>query len=340
MSEERARRRDLRAGQAPSGEPVPPTADEGPEELRELPGPSWLAAAKRTAKGYSADNLGDWAAALTYYGVLSIFPGLLLLVTVLRLTGTGTTNAVLDNIGRLAPGSVRTILHSAADNLQHSRQGAAGVVAAASLLGALWSASGYVGAFMRASNAIYDVPEGRPLWKRLPIRLGLTIATGVMLTASAVIVVVTGRLARSVGSALGIGSTAVTVWNIAKWPVLVAIVALLFALLFWASPNAEHGGFRWVTPGGTLAVLVWLLASAGFGAYVANFGSYNKTYGSLAAVIIFLVWLWISNLAVLVGAEFDAELQRGRAIRAGHPAAAEPYVKPRDPAAGGPKDQA
>jgi membrane protein len=316
--------------QAPSGEPVQPTADKGPDELHELPGRSWAAAAKRTAKAYSADNLGDRAAALTYYGVLSIFPGLLLLVTVLRLTGAGTTNAVLDNIAGLAPGSVRTILHGAAGNLQHSRQGATGVIAVVSLIGALWSASGYVGAFMRASNAIYAVPEGRPLWKRLPIRLGLTVATGVMLTASAIIVVFTGRLAHSVGSALGIGSTAVTVWSIAKWPVLVAIVALVFAILYWASPNAEHGGFRWVSPGGVLAVLVWLLASAGFGLYVANFGSYNKTYGSLATVIIFLVWLWISNLAVLIGAEFDAEVQRGRAIRAGHPAQDEPFVELRD----------
>ncbi len=329
MRQERVERPDGADG---TGEPVQPTADKGPAELHELRGRSWLSAAKRTAKAYSADNLGDWAAALTYYGVLSIFPGLLLLVTVLRLTGAGTTNTVLDNIAGLAPGSVRNILHSVAGDLQHSRQGATGVIAVVSLLGALWSASGYVGAFMRASNAIYDVPEGRPIWKRLPIRLGLTVGTGIMLTVSSVIVVFTGRLARSVGSALGIGSTAVTVWNIAKWPVLVLIVALLFDILFWASPNAEHGGFRWVSPGAVLAVLVWLLASAGFALYVANFGSYNKTYGSLAAVIVFLVWLWISNLAVLLGAEFDAEIQRGRAILAGHPPQAEPYLQPRDPA--------
>ncbi|MBO0871046.1 MAG: YihY/virulence factor BrkB family protein [Micromonosporaceae bacterium] len=302
----------------------------GPGQLHTLPGRCWLAAAKRTAKGYSADRLGDWAAALTYYGVLSIFPGLLLLVTLLRLTGTGTTNAVLNNLGALAPGTVRTILLSAASNLQHSRQGTADLIAVASLLGALWSASGYVGAFMRASNAIYDVPEGRPLWKRLPIRLALTVVTGLVLTAAAIIVVFTGRLASSVGSALGIGSTAVTVWSIAKWPVLVVIVAILFDILFWACPNAKHGGFRWVSPGGVLAVLVWLLASAGFATFVANFGSYNQTYGSLAAVIIFLVWLWLSNLAVLIGAEFNAEIQRGRALRAGHPPQAEPYLQPRD----------
>jgi membrane protein len=321
-------------------EAVQPTADKGPDELSELPRRFWLGAAKRTAKGYSADNLGDWAAALTYYGVLSIFPGLLVLVTVLRLTGAGTTKAVVDNISGLAPGTVRTILRSAAQSLQDSRQGTAGVIAAVSLLGALWSASGYVGAFMRASNAIYDVPEGRPIWKKLPIRVGLTVMTGIMLTASAVIVVFTGRLAESAGKALGIGSAAVTVWGIAKWPVLVAIVAILFDILYWGSPNARQGGFRWVSPGGVLAVVVWLLASAGFALYVARFGSYNKTYGSLAAVIVFLVWLWISNLAILIGAEFDAEVQRGRAMRAGHPPDAEPYLQPRDEAAEGrPKER-
>jgi membrane protein len=329
MQDDRVHRSDADAT-VRTGEPIQPTADKGPDRLRQLPGRSWMAAAKRTAKGYSADNLGDWAAALTYYGVLSIFPGLLVLVTVLRLAGSNTTTAVVNNIAGLAPGSVRTILHSAADSLQHGRQGAAGIIAVVSLLGALWSASGYVGAFMRASNAIYDVPEGRPLWKRLPIRVGLTVATGVLLVASAIIVVFTGRLAQSVGTALGIGSTAVTVWGIVKWPVLVAIVVLLFDLLFWASPNAKHGGFRWVSPGGVLAVLIWMAASAGFAVYVANFGSYNKTYGSLATVIIFLVWLWISNLAILIGAEFDAEIQRGRALRAGHPADAEPYLETRD----------
>jgi membrane protein len=252
-------------------------------------------------------------------------------VTVLRLTGTGTMTAVMANIGAIAPGNVRGILADFVSNLSDARQGTTGVIAIVSLAGALWSASGYVGAFMRASNAIYEVPEGRPLWQKLPIRIGLTVLTGVLLTASAVIVVFTGRLAAVVGGALGIGPTAVAVWGVAKWPVLVAIVAVLFDILYWASPNAQQAGFRWVTPGGVLAVLIWVAASGGFALYVAHFRSYNKTYGSLAAAIIFLVWLWISNLAVLLGAEFDAELQRGRAIRAGHPVGEEPYVRLRRP---------
>jgi membrane protein len=281
-------------------------------------------------KEFSDDNITVWAAALTYYGVLSIFPGLLLLVTVLRLFGKDTVQKVIDNVGGVAPGSTGTIVGDAARNLQEGQQSTAGILAIVSLAAALWSASGYIGAFMQASNAIYDVPEGRPIWKTLPIRLGVTIVTGVLLTAAALMVVFTGPVAKQAGKAVGIGDAAVTVWSIAKWPVLIVIISLLFALLYWASPNARHGGFRWVSPGSVLAVLLWLIASAGFGFYVANFGSYNKTYGSLAAVIVFLVWLWISNIAILLGAEFDAELQRSRAIQAGHPETDEPYVELRD----------
>jgi membrane protein len=182
---------------------------------------------------------------------------------------------------------------------------------------------------MRASNAIYDVPEGRPIWKTLPIRIGVTVVLAVLLTLTALAVVLTGGLADRIGRMLGIGHAAVTVWDIAKWPILLVIVSIMFALLYWASPNAKQG-FRWVTPGGLLAVGVWVIASAAFAFYAANFGSYNKTYGALAGVIIFLVWLWISNIAVLLGAELNAELERGRAIAAGHPSEAEPYMELRD----------
>jgi membrane protein len=310
--------------------PAQPTANRGPDKLGDLPGRSYLAVLKRTVKELSDDNVTVWAAALTYYGVLSIFPGLLLLVTVLRLFGSGTVGKVTDNLAGIAPGGVADIITSAAENLQKGQQGTAGIVAVISLVTALWSASGYIGVFMQASNAIYDVPEGRPAWKTIPIRLGVTLITGILLTAAALMVVFTGSLADLVGHALGIGSSVVTVWNVAKWPVLVVIISLLFAILYWASPNAKSGGFRWVSPGGVLAVVIWLAASAGFGFYVANFGSYNKTYGSLATVIIFLVWLWISNIAILLGAEFDAEMQRSRAIQAGHDETDEPYMDLRD----------
>jgi membrane protein len=310
--------------------PTPPTAEQGPSTPTDLPKESWLAVLKRSGKQFSQDNITDWAAALTYYGVLSIFPGLLVLISALRLTGQQTTDKVVKNVAGLAPGAVRDLLEGAVDNLQKGQQGTAGLVAIIGVLAALWSASGYIGAFMRASNAIYDVPEGRPVWKTIPIRLGVTIVTGILVAASALMVVFTGGLARSIGNLIGLGGGFVTVWDIVKWPILALMVSLLFAILYWASPNAKHGGFRWVSPGGILAVVIWLIASGLFAFYVANFGSYNKTYGSLAAVIIFLVWLWISNIAILLGAEFDAEMQRSRAIQAGHPSDEEPYVELRD----------
>jgi membrane protein len=294
----------------------------------DLPGGSWWAAVKRTVREFRVDNLSDWAAALTYYAVLSIFPALLVLVSLVDLAGQGTIQALLDNLGRVAPGSVNDILAAAIRNLQQTR-GSAGVLALVGLAAALWSASGYIAAFMRASNAIYDVPEGRPVWKTLPIRIGVTVLVMVLLAVSAVAVVATGGLADRIGRVLGIGSAAITAWDIAKWPVLLLVVSFLFALLYWASPNAKQG-FRLVTPGGTLAVVVWVAASLAFGLYVANFGSFNKTYGSLASVIVFLVWLWLSNTAILLGAELNAELERGRAIATGHPADEEPYMELRD----------
>jgi membrane protein len=183
---------------------------------------------------------------------------------------------------------------------------------------------------MQASNAIYDIEEGRPIWKTVPVRVGVTLVLVLLLAISAVAVVLTGSLATHAGEIIGVGSAAVTAWNIAKWPVLLLLVGLMFAILYYASPNVKHPGLRWVTPGGVLAVVLWIVASALFALYVANFGSYNKTYGALAGPVIFLVWLWISNIAVLLGAELNAELERGRAIEAGHPADVEPFAEPRD----------
>jgi YihY family inner membrane protein len=301
---------------------------DAPERPTQLPGGSWWAAVKRTVREFQVDNLKDWAAALTYYSVLSIFPALVVLISLIGLAGRSTIQTLLDNLGQVAPGSVNQILEGAIGNLQQTR-GSAGLLALVGLAAALWSASNYIAAFMRASNAIYDVPEGRPVWKTLPIRIAVTVIVMVLLAVSAVAVVATGGLADRIGRLLGLGSAVVTVWDIVKWPVLLLVVSFLFALLYWASPNAKQG-FRWVTPGGILAVVVWVAASVAFAIYVANFGSYNKTYGSLASVIIFLVWLWLSNTAILLGAELNAELERSRAIAAGHPPDEEPYMELRD----------
>ena len=300
-----------------------------PQGPTNLDKPSWSGVLKRTIREFREDELVDRAAALTYYGVLAIFPALLALVSVLGLVGRSATQPLLDNLGKVAPGPAREIFTTAIQNLERSR-GAGGVLFIVGLALALWSASGYVAAFMRASNAIYEVEEGRPIWKKAPVRLGVTLLLVLLTAVSAVAVVVTGGLAEQVGNLLGVGGTAVTVWDIAKWPVLLVLVSFMFAVLYWASPNVKQPGFRWISPGGVVAVLLWVIVSLAFAFYVANFGSYNKTYGALAGVVIFLVWLWLSNVAVLLGAEFNAELERGRQIEAGLPADEEPFLEPRD----------
>lgn len=309
--------------------PAPEVEEAAPDEPTDLPARSWWSVLRRTGQEFMDDDLPDRAAALTYYGVLSLFPALLVLVSILGVIGKKATDSVLNNLDKLAPGPVRDLLSDAVRQLEGSG-GTSGVVAIAGLVLAMWSASGYVGAFIRASNAVYDLPEGRPVWKLTPLRIALTVALMILLAISALLVVFTGPLAERAGDAVGVGDAAVTAWSIAKWPVLLIIVIMMIALLFWRAPNVRGPGFRWLSPGSVLAVLLWLLASGGFALYVANFASYNKTYGALAGVVIFLVWLWLSNLAILLGLEFDAELARQRAISGGMPAEEEPYVEPRD----------
>jgi len=303
--------------------------DRAPDQPTKLRGGSWLATVRRTIKEFSEDNLTDWAAALTYYGILAIFPALLALVSILGLVGQSATQPLIDNLSSVAPGAAKDIITSALKNLQKS-QGAAGVLFIVGLGLAIWSASGYVAAFMRASNAIYDVEEGRPIWKTVPTRVLTTLMLLVMLAAVAIGVAITGPLADQVGKLLGVGSTATTVWDIAKWPVILLFVITMFAVLYWATPNVKHPKFRWISPGSVVGVLVWIIASAAFAFYVANFASYNKTYGSLGGVIVFLVWLWVSNIAILLGAEFNAEVERSRQIEGGHPEDKEPFLEPRD----------
>jgi len=300
-----------------------------PESPTDLPKRSWFAVLKRAGQQAKADELSDRAAALTYYGIQSIFPGILVLVSIVGLLGHSTAQTLIDNLGQIAPGSVSDFLRSVIQHAQ-GQKGAAGILGLVGILLALWSASGYVAAFMRASNHVYGMPEGRPIWKTAPVRLGVTLFTVVCLVAGIVIVVATGSLATHLGNALGLGSTAVLVWEIAKWPVLLLLFALMLAVLYWAAPNVKVAGFRWLSPGAGVAVVIWLLASGAFAIYVANFGSYNKTYGSLAGVIVFLVWLWISNFAILLGAEFDAELEHERALREGLDEDQQPFAIARD----------
>jgi membrane protein len=314
--------RRVRADERDSKETVP----DGPSDM---PKAGWLAILKRSVKEFKHDDIADRAAALTYYGVLALFPAMLVLVSVLGLLGKSTTNTILNNLGQVAPGGVRSFLHGVITQVQ-GQGGTAGLAGIIGLVLALWSASGYVAAFMRAATAIYEVDEGRPIWKTAPVRLLTTLALVIMLLIAAAIVVLTGPIAKQVGSAFGIGSTAVLVWDIAKWPVLIVLVSMMVTLLYKATPNVRQPSFKWISAGGVLAVIIWLIASALFAVYVSFSGSYNKTYGSLATVIIFLVWLWITNIAILLGAEFNSETQRERALRAGLPDDVEPYAEVRD----------
>ena len=277
---------------------------------------------KRTLMEFKEDNLTDRAAALTYYATLSIFPALIAMVSIVGVVGDpeSVTDTLTDVVNRMGPASAADTFADPIREVTGSRS-SAGLGLVIGIASALWTASAYVGAFMRASNEIYEVEEGRGIVKLRPLQVLVTFVLVVLLGVVLAAVVVTGPVAEEIGSRIGLGDAAVTAWDIAKWPVLAAIVLLMLALLYYSAPNARLPGFRWISPGSVLAVLVWVVASAGFALFVANFGSYNKTYGALAAVIVALVWLWITNVAILLGAELNAEVERSRELRAGVPGA-------------------
>jgi membrane protein len=284
----------------------------------DLPKRSIFATLKNTLKEFSEDKLQHWAAALTYYAVLSLFPALLVMISLVGLFADPkqVTTFLTDLVSALGPSSAADTFKGPIESLTSNR-GAAGVMAIIGVASALWSASGYVGAFTEAANSVYEVEEGRPFWKKKPLQLLITFVCIALVAVTALALVVSGPLATAVGEALGLGGTAITVWQIAKWPVMLLIVLMILALLYWATPNARVGGIKWISPGSIVALVTWILASVAFALYVANFGSYNKTYGSLGGVVVFLLWLWSTNMAVLFGIELNAELERTRQIKEG-----------------------
>jgi membrane protein len=303
-----------------------------PRLLRQLRWSTWRGVLVRSVKGFIDDNCGDWAAALTYYSVLAIFPSAIVVIALVRLVADGDEayQTLLDVAAGVLPSSVITEI----DKPLHAvvtKESAGKVLLSFGLLGALWSASGYIGAFTRASNAIYAVKEGRPFYKLRPLQLGLTGIALVLMAAVAGALMISGPVTEAVGDVLRVGDSLETAWEVGKWPVLILIIATLLTLLYWIAPNVQQPRFRWLTVGGGIALLVWLLGSIGFGLYVANFGSYDKTYGSLGAVIAFLVWLYVSNCAVMLGVEVNAELQRGRQLQAGE-ADVDAPLPPKQPA--------
>jgi membrane protein len=305
-----------------------------PESPGRLGMRGWTAVLRRTVTEFQDDQLTDRAAALTYYAVLSIFPALIALVSIVGLVGDPreTTDSLTEIVESVGPSTASDTFQGPIEQLTSNR-GTAGLLLVLGIATAIWTASGYVGAFGRAANAIYEVEEGRPFWKLRPLQLAITLAMVLMLALVLVALVLTGPLASAVGDAVGLGDTVVTVWDIAKWPVLIVVVLAMFAVLYYLSPNVKLPGIRWITPGSLLALVLWIVASALFAFYVANFGSYDKTYGTLGGVVSFLVWVWIGNIAVLLGVELNAELEREREIGAGVSGAEDSIqLPPRDPA--------
>jgi membrane protein len=309
---------------------TPADSPRKPDSPTDLTKPAWRFAFRNTVREFLDDQCTDLAAALTYYAVLSIFPALLAAVSLLGVFGQGqrTTDAILSIVQDLGPDSAVETLRGPIESLSTSR--AAGFSLAAGVIIALWSASSYVRAFSRAMNRIYEIDEGRPIWKLTPIQMVITVFAVLLLGVVALALVITGPLAKAIGDAIGLGSAAVTAWNIAKWPVLALIVVFVIAVLYHATPNVKQPKFRWLSTGALVALVTWVVASAVFGLYVSGFSNYQKTYGVLAGVIIFLLWLWITNLALLFGAVFDSELERSRELQAGIPAADELQLPPRD----------
>ncbi len=300
-------------------------------------GTGLLATLKRTASEFMEDNLTDWAAALTYYGLLSLFPALIAVVSVIGLVGDpeSTTESLTEIVTEIGPQSAADTFSGPIESIA-SDQSAAGFAFFLGLALALWSASGYIGAFIRASNIIYETDEGRPFWKLRPLQLLVTLIMVVAMALLALALVLTGPVVEAVAGPLGIGETAVDVWNVAKWPVMVTVFVLMVDLLYYAAPNAKLRGFSWVTPGAVVALVAWAAASAGFAFYVANFSSYDKTYGTLGGLVALLIWFWISNLAILFGHQLNAERERTLELEEGVPRAEreiqlEPRIEPDPP---------
>ena len=321
-----------REGAAAERAETAPHPDAGfkPDSPDDITKPGWKYTAKSAFREFQRDQCTDLAAALTYYSVLSIFPAILALVSLLGVVGQGeeTTSALLDIVRQLGQGSVVDQLQGPIEQITQAR--GSGIALVVGLAGALWSASGYVGAFGRAMNRVYQVDEGRPIWKLRPVVLLITLGLIVMAALVLIGLVVSGPLAQAIGDVVGLGDASVTVWDIAKWPVILGIVVVMVAVLYHSTPNVRQPKMRWVSVGSAVAILIWVLASVAFGFYVSNFGSYNKTYGSLAGIIVFLLWLWITNLALLFGAEIDAELERTRELQAGIEAERTLQLPPRD----------
>ncbi len=320
-----SKRSSVKAETAPA-----PNDSRKPKDITQVRKQSWGYSLKRTLREFTKDQCQDLAAALTFRAMLSLFPALLALVSLLGIVGQAdkTTSAMLDIVGRIAPGGTTDVIKGPIQQLTHASS--AGFALVLGIVVALWSASGYVTAFGRAMNRVYEIDEGRPFWKLRPIMLLITLVAVVLVAVMALMLVVSGPIAEAIGNVIGLGGTALLVWNIAKWPVIVILVVVVIAILYYATPNVQQPRFRWVSLGSLISLVVFILVSIVFGIYVANFSHYNKTYGTIGGVIVLLLWLWILNMSLLFGAEFDAEVERGRELQGGIEAEESIQLPPRD----------
>jgi membrane protein len=283
-----------------------------------LPRASWADTLKRTLRKSKDDKINHWGAALTYYAVLSLFPALLVMVSLVGLFGdpARVTKVLTDTVSELGPSTAAKTFQAPIESITSNR-GGAGIVLVVSIAGALWAASGYVSAFTDASNTIYQVEENRPFWKLKPIQLAVTFVLILMAALVALALVLSGPVVGALGGALGISDSVLSAWRYAKWPAMIVLVVAIFGFLYYTTPNAKVSGVRWVSGGAVVALVAWIVASIAFAIYVSNFGSYNKTYGALGGVVVFLLWLWLTNLAILLGAEFNAETERAKQLHVG-----------------------
>jgi membrane protein len=322
---------DERAGESRADDRTPePDDSRKPDSPTKLTGRSWMYVLRKTWREFGDDHCTDLAAGLTYYAVLALFPAAIALVSLLGVVGQAqnSVQTVVDVLQPLVSPSTLQTIQPALTHIANSPGAGIGLVVG--LLGALWSASGYVGAFGRSMNAIYEIDEGRPFWKLRPVVLLVTLVAILLIAVVLVMLIVSGPLASSLGSVIGLSAQAVTVWNIVKWPVIAVFVMVIVAILYHATPNVKQPKFRWLSVGAIVAIVIWVVASVAFAFYVATFGSYDKTYGSLAGAVVGLLWLWLTNVALLFGAELDSELERGRQLQAGIAAERELQLPARD----------
>jgi membrane protein len=308
-------------------DPDDPRKPDSPPDLHKR---SWWYTTKMAFAEFKRDQCSDLAAALTFYAISAVFPAFIVLASLVSLIGQNqrTADALVRLIEDLGQQNVADQLRGPITELANAPGGGFALVIGALL--ALWSASAYVGAFGRAMNRVYEIDEGRPVWKLRPLNILVSL---ILIVGAAILLLsatLTGAFAEQIGHRLGLGGSVVTAWSYIKWPVMLAVMAILIAVLYYATPNVRQPRFRWMSIGALLAIVLWVAASVGFGYYVRTFGHYDRTYGTLGGTIVVLLWLWLTNAALLFGAEFDAELERARELEAGIEAEETLQLPPRD----------